>query len=162
MFSKPAQRLATTRGSRLHSPSSRLLLLACSATKRKNRRLLPAIDRYDGPAFRTLRKFWREGGQSPQPKDVYILSAKFGLIRGTKQIPHYDQVMNRSRATRLASKAGKALKSTIKKRAYEDGLAVMGLRYRQVLELETIWPFSVANGGIGYQLGILKSWLGRT
>ena len=45
---------------------------------------------------------------------------------------------------------------------YEDGLAVMGLRYRQVLELETIWPFSVANGGIGYQLGILKSWLVRS
>lgn len=146
----------------MKSPTSRLLLLACSATKRKNRRLLPAIDRYDGPAFRTLRRFWREGGRSPQPKDVYILSARFGLIRGTKKIPDYDQVMNEDRAARLGPKAGRTLKSTIRKRAYGDGLAVMGLRYRQVLELETIWPFSVANGGIGYQLGILKSWLVRS
>ena len=145
----------------MKSPSSRLLVLACSATKRRIRRLLPAVDRYDGPAFRTLRKYWREGGKSPHPKDVYILSAKFGLIRGTKKIPCYDQVMDKNRAAHLSLRAGKRLKSTIERQAYKDGLAVMGFRYRQVLTLESIWPFSVANGGIGYQLGTLKGWLGK-
>jgi hypothetical protein len=30
-------------------PSSRLLILACSATKRNGPKYMPAIDRYDGP-----------------------------------------------------------------------------------------------------------------
>lgn len=70
--------------------------------------------------------------------------------------------MNKNRGAYLGSTAGKTLKSTIQRGAYKDGLAVMGLRYRQVLALETIWPFSVANAGIGYQLGMLKGWLGKS
>lgn len=144
----------------MESLNSRLLLLACSATKKKSRRLLPAIDRYDGPAFRTLRKYWREGGKTPYPKDVYILSAKFGLIRGTKKIPYYNQMMNGRRASAIARGAGSTLKSVIKRRAFTQGLAVMGSRYRQALRLESFWPFITAKGGIGYQLGTLREWLG--
>ena len=35
--------------------SERLLILACSATKRGEQKYLRAIERYDGPLWRTLR-----------------------------------------------------------------------------------------------------------
>jgi hypothetical protein len=37
-----------------------MLILACSRRKRPDEGLLPAIERYDGPAFRVLRHFLRE------------------------------------------------------------------------------------------------------
>ena len=37
----------------------RLLILSCSQRKRPDRVLLPALERYDGPVFRMLRKFLR-------------------------------------------------------------------------------------------------------
>lgn len=38
-----------------HPPPRRLLILACSATKRDDPTYMPAIERYDGPLWRTLR-----------------------------------------------------------------------------------------------------------
>ena len=35
---------------------TRLLIVACSRAKRPDAGSLPAIDRYDGPAFRLLRR----------------------------------------------------------------------------------------------------------
>ena len=55
-----------------------MLILACSRRKRLDEGLLPAIDRYDGSAFRVLRRFLRE--RPAGAPDVLILSAKHGLI----------------------------------------------------------------------------------
>ena len=38
----------------------RMLILSCSSRKKPTNRQMPAIERYDGPAFRVLRKFLRE------------------------------------------------------------------------------------------------------
>ncbi len=38
--------------------AGRLLILACSATKREGKTALPAIELYDGVNFRVLRKFF--------------------------------------------------------------------------------------------------------
>ncbi len=55
---------------------TRLLIVTCSQRKNPTLGLLPAIDRYDGPAFLVLRKYLREGvGDAPR---VLILSAKYG------------------------------------------------------------------------------------
>ncbi|NCC36790.1 MAG: hypothetical protein EOM24_32980, partial [Chloroflexia bacterium] len=35
----------------------RLLIIACTATQRPDVRLLPALDRYDGPSFRVVRRW---------------------------------------------------------------------------------------------------------
>jgi hypothetical protein len=37
-----------------------MLILACSRRKRPDEGLLPAIEPYDGPAFRMVRRFLRE------------------------------------------------------------------------------------------------------
>lgn len=60
-------------------PGDRLLILSCSRRKRLDTDLLPAIERYDGPAFRVLRRFLRE--RPFEAPDVLILSAEHGRRR---------------------------------------------------------------------------------
>jgi hypothetical protein len=57
---------------------NRLLILSCSQRKAPWEGDLPALDRYDGPAFRVLRKYLRT--HSDDSLAILILSAKFGLI----------------------------------------------------------------------------------
>ncbi len=66
-----------------------LLLLSCSARKRRDGGELPALERYDGPAFRVLRRF---GRQFPATLvETWIVSARFGLLQGQTPVPLYDQ-----------------------------------------------------------------------
>ncbi|SKB15099.1 hypothetical protein PL11201_690120 [Planktothrix sp. PCC 11201] len=60
---------------------------------------LPAIERYNGVAFRVVRKFLQE--QTTDYLDIFILSAKFGLIPAYQLIPNYDQKMDRVRSQEL-------------------------------------------------------------
>src|SRR5690348_4465403 len=81
----------------------RLLILSCSQRKRPDLELLPAMDRYDGPSFRVLRRFL---SQRPTERlTVYILSAEFGLIPATLPIPDYDRRMTPQRARELQPQA---------------------------------------------------------
>ena len=45
---------------------TRLLVLACSERKRAGPGLLPAAERYDGPAFRVLRAYLRTAADPPR------------------------------------------------------------------------------------------------
>lgn len=76
----------------------RLLLISCSKRKRADYKLMPAIDRYDGPAFYVLRRYLRE--IDDRHLSVYILSAEFGIINVQKLIPYYDR-LNGLRASGL-------------------------------------------------------------
>ena len=75
---------------------NRLLILSCSQRKRPDPGLLPAIERYDGPAFRVLRKY-RRSKDARLPLTL-VLSARYGLIQADQLLPGYDQVMNRRAA----------------------------------------------------------------
>jgi hypothetical protein len=81
------------------SSTERLLILACSQRKRPDEGLLPAVERYDGPTFRVLRRFLREG--ISEPPDVLILSAEHGLIPQDLPIAAYDRKMTPARAREL-------------------------------------------------------------
>jgi hypothetical protein len=78
------------------SATDRLLILACSQRKRPDAELLPALERYDGPAFRVLRRFLRS--RAPDPPEVLILSAEHGLIPRDLPIAAYDRKMTPARA----------------------------------------------------------------
>src|SRR5947209_2723394 len=81
---------------------SRLLIVACSQRKNPAQGQLPAIDRYDGPVFRVIRKYLREGaGDAPI---VLILSAKYGLITSDLEIPDYNCRLSAASAARLRSR----------------------------------------------------------
>jgi hypothetical protein len=80
----------------------RLLVISCSQRKTLGNGLVPAVDRYDGPAFRVLRKYLRE---LPDPGlRVLILSAKFGLIEAERKLPYYDHRLTRQEALAMRPK----------------------------------------------------------
>jgi hypothetical protein len=76
-----------------------MLVLACSRRKRPDEGFLPAIERYEGPAFRVLRRFLRE--RPAGAPDVLILSAEHGLIAYDLPIATYDREMTPARARDL-------------------------------------------------------------
>jgi hypothetical protein len=48
--------------------------------------MIPAIERFDGVYFRTIRKYIREGRM--KNTDVLILSEKDGLVRSDQKLPY--------------------------------------------------------------------------
>lgn len=140
----------------------RLLLLSCSQRKRRTRGLLPAINRYDGPAFRVLRRYL---GEPPtvQP-EVIILSAKWGLISGDTLLPHYDQQMTEQRATKLRPLIIKQLHKILEAQSYKEMFIVMSRSYFQVLtdqELSKIASLTIyiPQGRQGQKISALYDWL---
>lgn len=69
--------------------SSRLLILACSATKEGGPRYMPAIDRYDGPLWQTLRVTDPNGEMA----QTAFLSAYLGFRAASTPIEMYDIAM---------------------------------------------------------------------
>ncbi len=84
----------------LPAGQKQLIVLGCSAVKRKSESVLPAISLYDGPTFRVLRSFLREF-RWPNSLSVAVLSAKYGIIGSLSPISTYDQRMTRERAAEL-------------------------------------------------------------
>ena len=78
-------------------PCARLLILACSATKRADIGRIPAIDRYDGPLWRTLR----HGDPDGRKARVAVLSARHGFLEGRWPIENYDCRLTEQVAARM-------------------------------------------------------------
>lgn len=138
------------------------LIIACSATKRPSSAPMPAIELYDGPAFRTLRK------NRPPDLAVLILSAEHGLISEHELIAPYDRKMDRARAAELADQVARTLLDLEGAGAVAcNVLFYGGACYRQALAIgltlnrgEFLWRrMHRTHGGIGEQLGQLKAWL---
>ena len=75
-----------------------MLIAACSRRKRPEEGLLPAIERYDGPAFRVSRRFMRESPS--EPPEVLILAAEYGPIPHDLPVAVYDREMTPAREIR--------------------------------------------------------------
>ncbi len=139
----------------------RTLILSCSATKRPDVGLLRAVDRYDGPAWRTLRA-WRFAAGELQ---VLALSAEHGLLWAERPIADYDRRMNAARAAVLAPKVGESLLRLDQTGKLAGEVLVFGGEaYRECLRLglhgtPLLERLRFTAGGIGEQLGQLKSFL---
>ena len=81
--------------------AQRLLILSCSQCKNPAPDVMPALERYDGPAFRVARKFFRHTPNQIVDLDIYVLSAEFGLIPSSLAIPHYNRRLTPQRADEL-------------------------------------------------------------
>lgn len=142
--------------------AGRMLILACSRRKRPDEDLLPAVERYDGPAFRVLRRFLREG-QSEVP-DVRILSAEHGLIPHDLPIAAYDRKMSLARARELRPLVLAELDRMIASRSPLETLVFAGQQYLPALHLDdTSLPqnttIKVCAGALGRKLAELHDWL---
>lgn len=143
---------------------NRLLILACSSRKKRGKEQLPAIERYDGPAFRVLRKFLREQ-QGPIPK-VLILSGKYGLIDAATPIRDYDFRMTPATADQLRPAVLNRLRRVLLAGLIRSVGVCLGGDYRQAVEgLEAQIPegatVEVIAGGLGQRLTRLREWLNR-
>lgn len=139
----------------------RVLILACSARKKPDAGLLPAIERYNGPSFQVLRKFLRS---STEQIRIWILSAEFGLISSDLAIPWYDRRMTLSRAQQLREPVIKCLKDLTRESAASELYIVAGKAYLEAMKnFEKDMPSSLkiatADGGLGRKLSQLRAWL---
>ncbi len=143
----------------------RMLVLACTRRKRIDAGLLPAIERYDGPPFRVLRRYFRE--QPEHDVDTFVLSAKWGLIPADQPIPVYEQSMSRDRAQALQPMVTRALLDYLKSRPVKELYLQLGAAYRAAIQgYEAETPQSMVVQSVGRTRGEtltrLRTWLYRT
>ena len=139
-----------------------LLIIPCSKRKVLSKRKIPAIDLYDGPFYRILRKFFRQHDVS-QFIDILILSAKYGLIKSYDLISTYDECMTPARAKELSSNVYNFLKCLLSKEQYQEIFINLGKTYALALtgsegllnQCNVFW----AKGQIGERMHQLKNWL---
>lgn len=139
-----------------------LLIIACSRSKNPLPQLLPALERYNGPTFRLLRRFVKENPSFPL--DIYILSAKFGLIRSDELIPLYDEEMTKKRSLELQSEVHSKLKDLLNNFSYKQLYFCLGKVYFAVLDgysscIGNDIEIDIATGSIGNKLFKLHTWL---
>lgn len=143
----------------------RLLILGCSAAKRHDAWLMPAVERYDGPLFRVLRKARREGVIDEDTR-VRILSAKYGLIPEQEMILDYDQGMTDRQAEFLRPTVMWSLHNWMHQHSgCGDVLVNLGQAYMPAIAGFPEWcgfygiACTVASGGIGERCKQLRTWL---
>ena len=138
--------------------AKRCLVLSCSRAKRRDSGLLPALERYDGPLFRVLRKYLRLNPEAQL--SILILSARFGLITAGTPIPYYDQRMTFLRAQELRIPVQCAL--TEKVTGCSEVVLILGKPYRAVLDGWSV-PDGIRvrwlEGSLGERLSRLRAWL---
>ena len=146
-----------------------LLIISCSQRKVQSPGVLAAMDRYDGPTYRCLRKFRSEQEKKfPNNLRILILSAKFGLIHPETEIPAYDMKMTTERAKVLAPEIQKDLWQCLSfyKIAYggmDQVFINLGKTYMRTLEGFHWGLISTmeASDGIGLKTQQMKAWLER-
>jgi hypothetical protein len=141
---------------------NRLLILACSQKKNPAPGPLPAVERYDGPAFRVLRRFLREcpGGSLT----VLILSAEYGLIESGRPIGAYDRRMSPARVRELREPVLAAAEAALSSGRWQSVAVCAGREYRRALDgirevAPTGVPVDFLGGGLGRRLTNLSGWL---
>lgn len=134
----------------------RLLIMSCS----KRKKLMenePAIEVYDGPYYRMLRK------ASLKYLEIKIISAKYGLIDSKEIISYYDEAMTKQRAEELRNENDKKLLEELRTNEYGDVLILLGENYRNAVDLNLVRTYianySFPEGPIGMKLHELKIWL---
>ena len=142
----------------------RLLLLSCSQSKCDVSGLIPALERYNGPPFRLLRKYLASSSLDKPAPDIYIVSAKFGLISATQLIPNYDQRMTKQRACQINLSLLDQLQKLPYRNSYREIFINVGSDYRLALDGHTRFIASEAKvidstGSSGRRLTNLHDWL---
>lgn len=144
---------------------ARSLLLSCSKLKRVDAADLPAIHRYDGPAFRLLRRYLRS---TENDLEVYILSSEFGMIRGDRAIPNYERRMTLQRARELqplvTQQTEQILECNKRKNSWEELFINLGKTYLRAFEtarhlFAVNSKLRIASGSHGKRLSEMYDWL---
>nr|WP_052568889.1 DUF6884 domain-containing protein [Ktedonobacter racemifer] len=127
--------------------------------------MLPAIERYTGGVYKSIKKARREG-YWPAETDILIISAKYGLISGDTPIEMYDQKMTRDRAVELQKEVSSSLDVLLQERNYNQIFLNLGSIYLQSITLSSeidrarqSGRLQEVAGEIGMRLRQTKYWL---
>lgn len=140
---------------------SRLLVMSCSARKRASP--APAIELYDGSAYRVLHK------NKSLSLAILILSAEHGLIRARDRLEPYDRKMDEARAQEFTTderiERARRLIRKVDGHPFTDVFCHGGSYYRDVINIyanEGVFgsaKVQFSRGRIGEQLSQLKKFL---
>lgn len=144
----------------------RCLLISCSDRKSTDVEPVPALERYDGPTFRIVRRYLRDHpGVLGTELLIGIISARHGLLHPEARILTYDLRMSRARARELQPQVIAALREWLS--PYRE-LAVfvnLGKEYQDTIEPLGAWlaatdyKLTRARGGSGKKQQQLVAWL---
>ena len=138
---------------RSNNTGKRLLIMACGKAKKDEPG--KAINVYDGPSFRTVRKYLRTGNNH---LDVKIISAKYGLIDSKDKISPYDLKMGAKSAKIYENIYGLDFQDLALK--YDEIFLLGGKNYQSIVPEEL--DIKRAAGKIGEQISQLKTWLNES
>jgi len=141
----------------------RCLILSCSKAKLSDDKLLPAVQRYDGPPFRVFRRFLKVAPPALRDVELYILSANYGLIHSGHLVNNYDLKMKAERAREINDKVLEQLKAILDI-GYSEIFISLSKEYLSALRgFEKLVPPSIkiqiSNTSEGKRLSELKVWL---
>ena len=141
----------------------RLLIISCSQRKSTQPELLPAVQRYDGPTLKLLRRFLREQPEKAKLLDVHIISAVWGLIPCDHLIHDYDLLLTSQRAVELNAQV-LATFASIVTTVHTEVCVNVSKSYSEVLRgWSEVVPSSasvtVIEATQGLRLTYLKQWL---
>lgn len=144
---------------------ARCLILSCTQAKRSDVGFLPALERYEGPPFRVVRRFLAQADPALRDVAVYVLSARYGLIAGHTPIEDYDRRMTPARAAELRPEALARLKEVLGQGYAEIFLSLGGVYLQAVEGFQAYVPAGtaviVSRATAGRRLTELKRWLYR-
>lgn len=142
---------------------TKLLIISCSSRKIDGK-ANSAIQVYDGPLYRALRK--RIDQINTDHVQLLILSAKYGLISAQTIIESYEQKITAERARQLNMDVLNSLQKVINNGNYTNIFVNLGSAYSPAIRgIEGIIPSWVvieyASGGIGERTSQTIKWLER-
>lgn len=136
-----------------------LLIISCSEKKAQISNPAPAIEVYDGPFFKMIRKLKNESKFSNNIH-VLIISAKYGIIGLYDLIEKYNQKMTKRRAEELKIGVKKKLEEFLNNKNFKEIFVCLGKNYRLVLDgFNSDIPIIYADGKIGEKLSQTKEWV---
>ena len=137
------------------------MILGCSQKKNPFPLPMKAMDRYTGVNFTLIKKFSSER-TVPPTLDIYIISARYGLLHSEDFIEDYDLRMTIQRAQHLHGNIMKGLQALTTSRTYNEIFVNLGKDYLPAIEgfeeLVTC-PVQYAGGRIGEKMSAMKRWL---
>ncbi|MCZ7607046.1 MAG: tRNA-guanine transglycosylase DpdA [Planctomycetota bacterium] len=139
-----------------------LWVLGCSATKTEDKGDLPALSRYDGPAFKVVRSYIRDH-LWPTGLSIAVLSARHRLIGALTPLEHYDKRMTPESAAEMQHEVTEALEGV--GRQHKRVRLVLGKDYLPAINTEFLRSRNidpkVVPGGIGEKLHFISEGMTR-
>lgn len=142
----------------------KLLVVSCSERKKVELNRMPAIEMYDGPMFRMIRKhkpFFYNG------IDLLIVSAKYGLMKPSLQILNYDKRLSKEQIPELRKQTLARLEKFTSNENYKEVRLSMGKDYLSLFDgINNVFSpkctIKITTGKIGQKLHKTKKWLNKT